>query len=78
MTEAPDPMDTDQILAAAHAALGAAGNMLNLVAIDQAGAQGELEEIATDLAQALESVLSWMPEAPEDNNQLLGALARWL
>ena len=77
------------VIAAAHAALGAAGNLLSLIsgqaqdgwptgALGRELLQTELGEIAQDLAQALSAVLDFMPARDEDDNQLAGALERWL
>jgi hypothetical protein len=71
-------MDDEFVVAATHAAMGAATNLLNCLTADQASAQPELDQIAQDLAMALDTVISFMPKRDEETNQLLGALQRWL
>jgi hypothetical protein len=72
------PMDDEQVIATAQAAIGVGQNLLNLLAMDQLQSQVELDELAAEAAEVLHAILSWMPRIAEDDNQLLGALARWL
>ncbi len=73
----PAPMDQEQVIATAQAAIGVGQNLLNQLGPFEPE-RGELEELAQEAAEVLHSLLSWMPELSEDNNQLLGALTRWL
>lgn len=75
---APAPMDTEQVFAAAQQAAGAVVNILNLIGWRPEEMGSELEDIAVELAQALDAVLSWHPKLDGEANQLLGALQRYL
>ena len=73
----PAAMDDEQVISAAQASIGVGQNLLNQLGA-RGAEQGELEELAAEAAEVLHSILSWMPKLSEDDNQLLGALTRWL
>lgn len=71
-------MDVEPVVAAAQAAGEAAVKILNLIHTPQAQAQEDLDQAAEQLAEALHSVLSWMPRLDNETCQVLGALERFL
>lgn len=71
-------MDDEQVIAVAQSASRLGGDALELITAEQSRAGPELEAMAEKAAEILHALIAWMPDRTEDDNQLYGALERWL
>jgi hypothetical protein len=73
----PAPLDDEQVVAAALAAIRASDRLLDTLALPTAD-HGEFETIVRELAEAMHAALDWMPRWRKDDRQLHEALGKWL
>jgi hypothetical protein len=71
-------MDTEQVVAAASAGIGAGQDLLQLLNEPQANCGPALDGIGESLAEALHATLSFHPDLDTDGRVLLAALEEYL
>lgn len=72
------PMDDEYVQSIAKAALAAGAQLIDLIGMDAGKSKAELLQVAQDLAEVLRDILDFIPDRSDEDNQLAGALERWL